>query len=82
MKKFSWWLVLPLFSVLFLSNCKSREKTVQKSETESEKKTEANYKIEDKTFEIVSSKKLSNFDKSNFNQNSETKKELEYEKNT
>ncbi len=52
-KKFSWWLVLPLFCLMILIGCKSREKAVQKTETQSEKKSEATYHIEDKTFEIV-----------------------------
>ena len=52
-KKFSWWLVMPFFMILFLVSCKSREKAVQKTETQSEKKSEATYHIEDKTFEIV-----------------------------
>ena len=74
-KKISWWLVLPFFFLVVLFSCKAREKQVQKSETQSEKKSEATYKIEDKTFEIVSDKELSIFDKSNFAQNSETQKE-------
>ena len=52
-KKFSWWLVLPFFCLMILIGCKSREKAVQKTETQSEKKSEATYHIEDKTFEIV-----------------------------
>ena len=58
-----------------LAGCKSREKQVQKSETQSEYKSEASAKIETKTFEIVQDKELSIFDKSNFAQNSETQKE-------
>ena len=58
-----------------LAGCKTREKEVQKSETQSEYKSEASAKIETKTFEIVQDKELSIFDKSNFNQNSETQKE-------
>ena len=56
-------------------SCKSREKQVQKSEKQSEYKSEATARIEEKTYEIVSSKELSTFDKSNFTQNSETKKD-------
>ena len=67
-------ILLILISLLLIS-CKTREKTLQKTETQSEKKSEATYKIEDKTFEIVSDKELSIFDKSNFAQNSETQKE-------
>ena len=52
-KKFSWWLVMPFFSLVFLVGCKSREKAVQKTETQTEKNSEATYHIEDKTFEIV-----------------------------
>ena len=55
-----------------LTSCKTREKQVQKSETQSEYKSEATARIEDKTFEIVSEKELSIFDRSNFTQNSET----------
>ena len=73
-KKFSWWLVLPLFCLMILIGCKTREKQVQKSENQTETKSEATARIEEKTFEITSSKELSTFDKSNFTQNSETKK--------
>ncbi len=62
-----------VISVLLIS-CKTREKTLQKTETQSEKKSEATYKIEDKTFEIVQDKELSIFDKSNFAQNNESSK--------
>ena len=58
-----------------LAGCKTREKQVQKSETQMETKSEASAKIETKTFEIVQDKELSIFDKSNFNQNSESQKE-------
>lgn len=58
-----------------LAGCKSREKQVQKSEKQTETKSEASAKIETKTFEIVQDKELSIFDKSNFAQNSETQKE-------
>ena len=74
-KKFSWWLVLPFFCLMILIGCKTREKQVQKSETQTEKKSEASAKIETKTFEIVQDNELSIFDKSNFTQNSETQKE-------
>ena len=62
-------------AILFFSSCKTREKQVQKSENQSEYKSEASAKIETKTFEIVQDKELSIFDKSNFAQNSETQKE-------
>ena len=58
-----------------LTSCKTREKQVQKSETQSEYKSESTAKIETKTFEIGKYKELSIFDKSNFAQNSETQKE-------
>ena len=74
-KKFSWWLVLPFFCLMILIGCKTREKSVQKTETQSEKKSEATYKIEDKTFEIVSEKELLKFDKSKIDKSEETKKE-------
>ena len=53
-----------------LTSCKTREKRVQKSETQTEKKSEATARIEEKTFEIVQDKELSIFDESNFVQNS------------
>ena len=58
-----------------LAGCKTREKSVQKTETQSEKKSEATYKIEDKTFEIVSEKEFIKFDKSKIDKSEETKKE-------
>ena len=58
-----------------LAGCKTREKQVQKSENQTETKSEATARIEEKTFEIVQDKELSIFDKSNFSQNSETQKE-------
>ncbi len=61
--------------LVFAISCKTREKQVQKSETQTETKTEASAKIETKTFEIGKENELSIFDKSNFNQNSETQKE-------
>jgi hypothetical protein len=66
-----------IFFLIFavLAGCKSREKQVQKSETQTETKSEASAKIETKTIEIVQDKELSIFDKSNFAQNSETKKD-------
>lgn len=62
-------------AILFFSSCKTREKQVQKSETQTERKSESSAKIETKTIEIVQDKELSIFDKSNFAQNSETQKE-------
>ena len=66
---FAFCLLVAIFS------CKTREKSVSKSETQSEYKSEATARIEEKTFEIVQDKELSIFDKSNFAQNSETQKE-------
>lgn len=73
-KKFSWWLVMPFFSLVFLVGCKSREKAVQKTETQTEKKSEATYHIEEKTFEIILDKELSNFGKSKIDKSEETSK--------
>ena len=67
-------LLLIIISVLLFS-CKSREKSVSKSETQTEKKSESTYKIEDKTFEIVSEKEFIKFDKSKIDKSEETKKE-------
>ena len=67
--------LLIAFSLVFAFSCKTREKQVQKSETQSEYKSESTARIEEKTFEIVQDKELSIFDKSNFAQNSETKKD-------
>ena len=61
--------------LVVLAGCKTREKQVQKSETQTETKSEASAKIETKTIEIVQDKELSIFDKSNFAQNSEIKKD-------
>lgn len=72
------WIFGPPFAfclLVVLFSCKTREKQVQKSETQTETKSEASAKIENKTFEIVKDKELSIFDKSNFAQNSETQKE-------
>ena len=64
-----------LLILAVLVGCKTRERQVQKSEKQTETKSEASAKIETKTFEIVKDKELSIFDKSNFAQNSETQKE-------
>lgn len=73
-KKLSWWLVFPFFSLVFLVGCKSREKAVQKTETQSESKSEATARIEEKTYEIVLDKELSNFGKSKIDKLEETSK--------
>ena len=41
-----------------LAGCKTREKQVQKSETQTETKSEATAKIETKTFEIIFDKSV------------------------
>ena len=69
-KKFSWWLVMPFFCLVVLIGCKSREKAVQKTETETNKESKATAKIEDKTFEIV-------FDTSTLNEDFKYKKTTE-----
>ena len=66
--------ILLIIISLLLFSCKSREKTLQKSETQTETKSEATYKIEDKTFEIVQDKELSNFGKSKTDKSEETSK--------
>ena len=68
--------ILGIFSIaiLFFSSCKTREKAVQKTETQTEKKSEASAKIETKTFEIVQDKELSNFGKSKIDKSEETSK--------
>lgn len=60
--------------ILLFSSCKTREKAVQKSETQSEKKSEATARIEEKTYEIVFDKELSNFGKSKIDKSEETSK--------
>lgn len=72
------WIFGPPFAFCLLVaifSCKTREKQVQKSETQTETKSEATYKIEDKTFEIVSEKELLKFDKSTIDKSEETKKD-------
>ena len=74
-KKISWWLVLPLFCLVIMFSCKTREKQVQKTETQSEKKSEATYHIEDKTFEIIFDKSAFKNDFSYKNSSEETSKQ-------
>ena len=57
-----------------LAGCKTREKQVQKSENQTEKKSEATARIEEQTFEIVFDKELSNFGKSKIDKSEETSK--------
>ena len=66
--------ILLAFSLVFAFSCKTREKQVQKSETQTEKKSEATARIQEQTFEIVSSKELSNFGKSKIDKSEETSK--------
>ena len=56
--------LLLAFSLVFAFSCKTREKQVQKSENQTETKSEATARIEEQTFEIVQNKELSNFGKS------------------
>ncbi len=67
-------LLLIIISVLLFS-CKSREKSVQKSETQTEKNSEATYHIEEKTFEIVFDKSKISKDFSFKNSSEETSKQ-------
>ena len=57
-----------------LAGCKTREKQVQKSEKQTVTKSESTARIEEKTFEITSSKELSKFDKSKTDKAEETSK--------
>ena len=65
-----------IFFLIFavLAGCKTREKQVQKSETQTETKSEATARIEEQTFEIVFDKELSNFGKSKIDKSEETSK--------
>ena len=74
-KKFSWWLVLPFFCLMILIGCKSREKQVQKSETQTETKSEATARIEEKTFEIIFDKSVLKNEFSHKNSSEETSKQ-------
>ena len=57
-----------------LAGCKSREKQVQKSETQTETKSEATARIEEKTFEIIFDKSALKNDFSYKNTSEETSK--------
>lgn len=61
-----------LFLVLF--SCKTREKQVQKSETQNETKSESTARIEEKTFEIIFDKSVLKNDFSYKNSSEETSK--------
>ena len=58
-----------------LAGCKTREKQVQKSETQTETKSEASAKIESKTFEIIFDKSVLKNDFSYKNSSEETSKQ-------
>ena len=58
-----------------LAGCKTREKQVQKSETQTETKSEATARIEEKTFEIVFDKSVLKNDFSYKNSSEETSKQ-------
>ena len=66
--------LLLAFILVFAFSCKTREKQVQKSETQSEYKSESTARIEEKTFEIVQDNELSNFGKSKIDKSEETSK--------
>ena len=68
--------ILAIFSIVILlfTSCKTREKQVQKSESQTEKKSEATARIEEKTYEIIFDKELSNFGKSKTDKAEETSK--------
>ena len=58
-----------------LAGCKTREKQVQKSETQSEYKSEATARIEEKTFEIIFEKSALKNDFTYKNSSEETSKQ-------
>ena len=58
-----------------LAGCKTREKQVQKSETQSEYKSESTARIEEKTFEIIFDKSVLKNDFSYKNSSEETSKQ-------
>lgn len=71
------WIFGPPFAFCLLVaifSCKTREKQVQKSENQTEKKSEATARIQEKTYEIVLDKELSNFGKSKIDKSEETSK--------
>lgn len=61
--------------IAVLAGCKTREKQVQKSETQTETKSEALAKIESKTFEIIFDKSVLKNDFSYKNSSEETSKQ-------
>ena len=69
MKKIAFFAIL-----LFLIGCKTREKQAQKSENQTERKSEATARIEEKTYEIVFDKSIFKKDFSYKNTTEETAK--------
>ena len=67
--------LLLAFSLVFAFSCKTREKQAQKSETQTEKKSEATARIEEKTFEIIFDKSILKNDFSYKNSSEETSKQ-------
>lgn len=63
------------FSLVFTFSCKTREKQVQKSEKQTETKSESTAKIEEKTFEIIFDKSVLKNDFSYKNSSEETSKQ-------
>ena len=72
------WMFGPPFALCLLVaifSCKTREKSVSKSETQSEYKSEATARIEEKTFEIIFDKSVLKQDFSYKNSSEETSKQ-------
>ena len=67
--------LLLAFSLVFAFSCKTREKQVQKSENQTETKSEATARIEEKTFEIIFEKSVLKNDFSYKNSSEETSKQ-------
>lgn len=67
--------LLIAFSLIFTFSCKTREKQVHKSETQTETKSESNAKIEEKTFEIIFDKSILKNDFSYKNSSEESSKQ-------
>lgn len=67
--------ILIAFSLIFTFSCKTREKEVQKSENQIDKKSEATARIEEKTFEIIFEKSALKNDFTYKNSSDETLKQ-------
>ena len=67
--------LLLAFVLVFAFSCKTREKQVQKSETQREYKSESTARIEEKTFEIIFDKSVLKNDFSYKNSSEETSKQ-------